>query len=165
MLILLNAPSAEIIVANVAMAVESCNRSLVEAYSKLRVESMCKVWDGVSMSTNFVASAAELEVIKQWLKKVTGLNSTVMVEPHLPQSKSFLDIPYWGNNSSLPITQTQVEAVIASTPVFEGVMLASCPCIMKALPSSNMFVIWIDVWDSQKGTKSKTLINHSFNFG
>jgi len=44
------------------------------------------------MSTNFVASAAELEVIKQWLKKVTGLNSTVVVEPCLPQSKSFLKI-------------------------------------------------------------------------
>ena len=51
--------------ANAAMAVESCNRGLVEARSKLRVESVHKAWDGVSMSTNFVASAAELEVIKQ----------------------------------------------------------------------------------------------------
>jgi len=64
-LIPLNAPSAEIVVANAAMAVESCNRGLVEARSKLRVESVHKAWDGVSMSTNFVASAAELEVIKQ----------------------------------------------------------------------------------------------------
>jgi len=24
-------------------------------------------------------------------------------------------------------------------------------------------VIWIDIWDSQKRTKSKTLINYSFN--
>jgi len=48
-------------------AVESCNRGLVEAHSKLRVKSVCKAWDGISMSTNFVASAAELEVIKQWL--------------------------------------------------------------------------------------------------
>ena len=106
-LILLNALSAEIVMANAAMTVESCNRGLVEARSKLRVESVCKAWDGVSISTNFVASAAELEVIKQWLKKVTGLNSTVVVKPHLPQSKSFLKIlgvPYWGDNSSLPIT-------------------------------------------------------------
>ena len=150
------------------MAVESCNRGLVEARSKLRVESVRKAWNGVSMSTNFVASAAELEVIKQWLKKVTGLNSTVVVKPRLPQSKSFLKIlgiPYWGNNSSLPITQAQVEAVIASTPVFEEVVLASHPRIMKASPSLDMSVIWIDIWDSQKGTKGKTLINRSFNFG
>ena len=120
------------------------------------------------MSTNFVASTAELEVIKQWLKKVAGLAASTVVEPHLPQSKSFLKIlgvPYWGNNSSLPITQAQVESVIANTPIFEGVVLASRPRIMKASPSSDMSVIWIDIWDSQKGSKGKTLINRSFNFG
>ena len=39
------------------------------------------------------------------------------------------------------------------------------PCIMKASPSSDMSVIWIDIWDSQKGSKGKMLINRSFNFG
>jgi len=74
-----------------------------------------------------------------------------------------LGVLYWGNNSSLSITQAQVEAVIANTPIFEGVVLAFCPCIMKVSPSSDMSVIWIDIWDSQKRTKSKTLINYSFN--
>jgi len=167
-LILLNTPTAEVVVANAATVVESCNRGLVEAYSKLRVESVYKTWDGISMSTNFVTLAAELEVIKQWLKKVAGLAASTVVEPCLPQSKSFLKIlgvPYWGNNSLLPITQAQVESVIANTPIFEGVVLASRPCIMKASPSSDMSVIWIDIWDSQKGSKGKTLINRSFNFG
>jgi len=167
MLIPLNTPTAEV-VANAATTVESCNRGLVEAHSKLRVESVHKAWDGISMSTNFVASAAELEVIKQWFKKVASLAASTVVEPCLPQSKSFLKIlgvSYWGNNSSLPITQAQVESIIANTPVFEGVVLASCPCIMKVSPSSDISVIWIDIWDSQKGSKSKTLINRSFNFG
>ena len=52
-------------VANTASAVESCNKGLVSAYSKLRVESVCKAWNGVFMSTNSIASVAELEVIKQ----------------------------------------------------------------------------------------------------
>ena len=69
--------------ANAASAVQSCNKGLVEARSKLRVESVCKAWDGVSMSTNSVASAAELEVIKQWLKKTAGLGESTEVEPHL----------------------------------------------------------------------------------
>ena len=67
-----------------------------------------------------------------------------MVELCLPQSKSFLKIlgvPYWGNNSSLPITQAQVEAIIISTPVFERVVLASHPHIMKASLSSDISVI------------------------
>jgi len=89
-----------------------------------------KAWDSVSISTNFVVSAVELEVIKQWLKKVAGLTTSTVVEPCLPQSKLFLKIlgvSYWGNNSSLSITQAQVEAVIANTPVFEEVVFASHP--------------------------------------
>jgi len=91
-LILLNSATAETVVANAALAVESCNKSLVDAYSKLRVESVHKAWDGVFMSTNSVAFIAELEVIKQWLKKTTGLGESTEVEPCLPQSKSFLKI-------------------------------------------------------------------------
>jgi len=80
------------VVANATSAAESCNKGLVSAHSKLRVESVCKTWNGVSMSTNSVASVAELEVIKQWLKKTAGLGESTEVEPCLPQSKSFLKI-------------------------------------------------------------------------
>jgi len=41
-LIPLNTPTAEVVVANAATAVEFCNRGLVEAHSKLRVESVRK---------------------------------------------------------------------------------------------------------------------------
>ena len=153
--------------ANAASAVESCNKGLVNAHSKLRVESVHKAWVGVSMSTNSVASAAELEVIKQWLKKTAGLGESTEVEPRLPQSKSFLkilDVPYWDSKSSLPITPAQVAEALSCSPLFESVTLASMPHIMKASPSSDMSVIWIDIWDSQKGSKGKTLINCSFNF-
>ena len=91
-LIPLDTSTTEVVVVNAATAVESCNKGLVEAHSKLRVESVHKAWDGISMSTNFVASTAELEVIKQWLKKVTGLAASTVVKPRLPQSKSFLKI-------------------------------------------------------------------------
>jgi len=95
--------------ANAASAAEFCNKSLVEARSKLRVESVLKAWNGMSISTNSVALTAELEVIKQWLKKISGLNKTTEVEPCLSQSKSFLKvlgIPYCDSNTSLPITFT-----------------------------------------------------------
>jgi len=46
----------------------------------------------VSISTNSVASVAELEVIKQWLKKTTGFDEVTEVKPHLSQSKSFLKV-------------------------------------------------------------------------
>jgi len=155
-------------VANAASAVKSYNKGLVNARSKLRVESVHKAWNGVSMSTNSVASAAELEVIKQWLKKTAGLGESTEVEPRLSQSKSFLKVlgmPYWDSKSSLPITPAQVAEALSCSPLFESVTLVSMPRIMKVSPSSDMSVIWIDIWDSQKGSKGKTLINRSFNFG
>ena len=51
--------------ANAASAVEFCNKDLVEAYSKLRVKSVHKVWDSMIMFTNFITLAAKPEVIKQ----------------------------------------------------------------------------------------------------
>ena len=84
--------AAKVVVANVASAVESCNKGLVSARSKLRVESVHKAWDSVSMSTNSVVSVAELEVIKQWLKKTADLGEVAKVEPCLPQSKFFLKV-------------------------------------------------------------------------
>jgi len=167
-LIPLTPAAAETVVANAASAVESCNKGLVSACSKLRVESVHKTWDSVSMSTNSVASVAELEVIKQWVRKTAGLGENTEVEPCLPQSKSFLKIlgvPYWDSNSSLPITPAQVAEAFYSSLFFEGITLVSMPCIMKELPSFDMSVIWIDIWDSQKSSKGKILINHSFNFG
>ena len=154
--------------ANAASAVESYNKGLVSACSKLRVESVRKAWDGVSMSTNSVASVAELEVIKQWLKKTAGLGEVTELEPCLSQSKSFLKVlgvPYWDSKTSLSVTSAQVAKALSSSPLFEGVTLASMPHIIKALPSSDMSVIWIDIWDFQKGSKGKSLINCSFNFG
>ena len=51
--------------ANAASVVELYNKGLVRVHSKLRVQSVYKAWDNVSISTNSVAFAAELEVIKQ----------------------------------------------------------------------------------------------------
>ena len=91
-ILILDLATVELIVTNTASAVQSCNKGLVEACSKLRVESMCKAQNGVFMFTNSVISVAELEVIKQWLKKTTSLGENTKIEPHLSQSKSFLKI-------------------------------------------------------------------------
>jgi len=50
-----------------------------------------KVWDGVSMSTNSVVSAAKLEVIKQWLKKTARLFFFLDHQLHGAQLQSMAD--------------------------------------------------------------------------
>ena len=112
------------------------------------------------MSTNSVVSVAELKV------KTAGFGKSIKIKPHLSQSKSFLkilEVSYWDSNSSLPITFAQVAEALSNYFLFESVILASMLCIMKASPSSDMSVIWINIWNSQKGSKGKIFINHSFN--
>ena len=89
------------------------------------------------MFINSIASAAELEVMKKWLKKTTDLTKTTKIKLCLPQFKSFF---------------------------FESITLVSVPYIMKPSFSFDMSMIWIDIWNFQRNSKGKTLINCSFNF-
>ncbi|KAJ3561033.1 hypothetical protein NP233_g10445 [Leucocoprinus birnbaumii] len=153
---------------NFGSAVEVCNRGLVDSKSNLRVDSIREAYNGISLSTNGVASLTDLSTIKIWLTKAWSLKDSNPAEPRLPQSKSFLKIvgvPYWTWNTSQPITSGQVEEAIANASLFDGVTLAARPRIIRASPHSDMSVIWIDVWDSQGGTKAKCLVNRQFNIG
>jgi len=79
-------------VANTTLVVKSYNKGLVSTCFKLRIESVYKAWDSVSIFTNSVVSAVELKIIKQWLKKTASLSKVTEIKPYLPQSKSFLKI-------------------------------------------------------------------------
>jgi len=49
--------------------------------------------------------------------------------------------------------------------MFNEITLAARPWVIRASRNSDMSVIWINIWDSQNGSKAKALINYSFNFG
>ena len=37
--------------------------------------------------------------------------------------------------------------------------------VIKELPKSDMSIIWIDIWNVQSGSRTKSLINQYFNVG
>ena len=49
--------------------------------------------------------------------------------------------------------------------MLKDITLASPPHVICTSKNSDMSVIWVNIWDSQNGTKAKTIINRSFNFG
>ena len=49
--------------------------------------------------------------------------------------------------------------------MFKDITLAAHPCIIHTSKNSNMVVIWVNIQNFQNGTKAKTVINRSFNFG
>jgi len=52
-----------------------------------------------------------------------------------------------------------MEDIIKRNHIFNNVVLASRPHIIKVSPRSDMAIIWVDIWDVQSSSKAKGLIN------
>ena len=71
--------------------------------------------------------------------------------PRLPQSKSFLkiiSIPYILESTNMCIFTEEIEKIIKENHIFNNVILASGPRIIKVLPKLDMLIIWINIWDA-----------------
>ena len=47
--------------------------------------------------------------------------------------------------------------------LFNNIVLASKPHIIKVSLKSDMTIIWIDIWNTQTGSNAKKIINCWFN--
>jgi len=102
---------------------------------------------GIIITTNQIASASNMNIMENYIKKSTNVNTNEISSPQLPQSKLYLKIlgiPFLTNNGT-PIARNQIEEVIKRIHLFNNIMLVSSPRIIKASPKSDMVVIWIDI--------------------
>ena len=115
---------------------------------------------------NSIASASNLQVIENYVKNVNDIISENIQAPRLPQSKSYLkiiEIPYLIENTNIPINSEFVKTIIKLSHIFNDLLLASRPRIIKVSPKSDMAIVWINIWDVQSGKNVKMLINKYFN--
>jgi len=148
--------------------VNALNRQLKNVKSDITIDYICPSWNGIILTTNKVARASNLMVLEKYLKNLENINHDDNLVPCLPQSKSYLKILgvlYYGNNASNPISAIQVEEILSYNTMFSDITLAAYPRVVRASPSSDMAIIWVDIWDSQNGTKAKSIINRCLNFG
>jgi len=120
---------------------------------------------GVSIITNNVPNLSNLTIMEKYFKSIEGINTNKVLTPCLPQSKSYLKItgiPYLQYDGN-KISSDNVTDFMKYIELFEGIFLAVKPRIIKASPKSDIAIIWFDIWDTQNGSKTKLLINHSFN--
>jgi len=86
--------------------------------------------------------------------------------PRLLQSKSYLKIvgiPYISECSNVWILPNEVESILKANHVFNDIIHASKPRIIKISPKSDMAIIWINIWDTQNGSNARKTINSYFN--
>jgi len=152
---------------NAGQHVNSINGLLKGIKSTLRAEFIRPATESIVITTNNVPASSDLLVIEQYVKSIEGIGLNEVAAPQLPQSKSYLKItgiPYI-QPSGLAITSEDITNYLKNSDLFEGATLAAKPRVIKASPKLDMAIIWVDIWDSQNGSKAKTLINHLFNFG
>ena len=108
-------------------------------------------------------------LINQYIKNSNDVNALQIEELQLPKSKSYLKIIgilyYSHNNSQEHLTSNNIEMILKQNQIFNNILLASKPRVIKVSPKSDMSIVWIDIWDVQSGSNTKMLINWCFNVG
>ena len=106
---------------------------------------------GIVITTNNISLPSDLQEIKKYVKNSFTTNVKQISSPRLPQSKSYLkivDIPYISKRSNIWISSDEIENILKNNYIFNNIILASKPYVIKVLPKSNMVIIWIDIWNT-----------------
>ena len=122
----------------------------------------------IVISTNNIASPADLQEIKKIVKNLLQDNEDKIDSPQLLQSKFYLKIigiPYLNNQTNTCISSKDIEKILKKNHIFNDVILTSKPRVIKVSPKSDMTIIWINIWDMQNGSNAKKIINKHFNVG
>jgi len=150
-----------------SLHVANTNQSLRNTKSEILVDFIHSDISSVTIVTNKVAVQSDLYIIENYVKKVEDINTVNVNIPQLPQSKFYLkiiDIPYFPHNSSNKhLTLSEVKSIIKQNQMFDNVVLMSKLHVIKVSPKSDILIIWIDIWDVQSRSKTKSLINRCFN--
>ena len=148
--------------------VTNMNRVLKNIKMDVMVDFVWQDLNGIIIVTNKVALILKLQTIENYVKNADCINTKEVKTPRLLQSKFYLKIigiPYIQENTNTPITSSVVEDIIKKNHIFNNVVLASRPHIIKISPRSNIAIIWVNIWNVQSSSKAKELINRCFNIG
>jgi len=136
--------------------------------SNVIADFICVNSKDIIITTNNIASPSDLQAIKKYVKNATYSEPNQVQSLRLLQSKSYLKIisvPYFLELTNMHIMPESIEKILKSNYIFNDIVLVSKPRIIKVSPKSDMTIIWIDIWDTQSGSKAKGLINQRFNIG
>jgi len=134
--------------------------------SNIMADFICIKDKGIIISTNNIASPSDLQEIEKCVKSSLLSNADQISFPRLPQSKSYLKIigiSYLNEHSNMYISSEDIEKILKNNHIFNDIVLASRPRVVKVSSKSGMAIIWIDIWNTQNGSKAKTIINQQFN--
>ena len=99
---------------------------------------------GITIITNKVTLALDLQSIKNYIKNINCIDSEEVEIFYFSQSKSYLKIigiSYLQENMSIPITSNVVKDIIKKNHIFNNVVLALKPHIIKVFSKSDITIV------------------------
>ena len=145
-----------------SMHIININCALNNIKSKVMVDFICVEDKSIIISTNNVANSSDLQEVEKYVKNMLYIEADQISSPRLPQSKSYLKIVgilYLTDQLNTQMSSDNVEKILKNNYIFNDIILVSKPRIIKVSPKLDMSIIWIDIWDTQNGSKAKTIIN------
>jgi len=164
----MNINSTNSFIKNSSTHVININRALKNIKSNIMVDSIHVNNKSIVITTNNITSPSDLQTIEKYVKSTVCIEAEHMKSLRLPQSKLYLKIigiPYLSEHTNSYIISNNVKKILKSNYIFNNVFLALKPRIIKVSPKSDMLIIWINIWNTQSGSKAKCLINRRFNVG
>jgi len=153
---------------NIARLHNTVNQALTTVHAKVAVLfSSGPAYDGYSLTTSQVANVKDLEIIRGAVAPLlpTGLQYWV----GFPTSTSFvkiIDVPYYSNLvNKVKTTVAGVKAAITASPLAKNFKYAAEPCIVRNSDTSTTAKVYINIWDSQAGTRARSIIDKPLLFG
>ena len=120
------------------------NRHLKNIKLNIIADFICIENKGVVIATNKIASALDLQTIEKYIKSSQCIEMDHVKSPRLPQLKSYLKIigiPYLLEQTNAQVTSEDIEKILKNIHIFNNVILASKPRIIKVFPKSDMAIV------------------------
>ena len=104
-----------------------------------------------------MAISSNLNVVEKYMKELNNVDASNIMSSRLSQSKSYLKILgilYFIEDTNL---SDIIKRIIKIFYIFDDIILASQPHIIKASLKFNIAVVWVDIWYSQNSIKQNCL--------
>ena len=144
----MNNNSATGFIKDLSTYVFNINRVLKNIKSNTMADFICVDNKSIIITTNNIASPLDLQAIEQYVKSIVCVESEYVQSPRLSQSKLYLKIIrvlYLSKIFNTYITSNNIKRILKSNHIFNDIVLASKPRIIKVSHKLDISIIWINI--------------------
>ena len=143
-IVLMKSKDVNILIKNSSMHIININWILKNIKSNVIVDYICIDGKDIVITTNNIASPSDLQAIEKYVKNMSCVDTNQVQSPRLPQSKLYLKIVgilYLSEATNSHIISEEIENILKNTHIFNNVVLASKPRIIKVFLKSDIAII------------------------